>query len=273
MKLRKDFNSLLKLKDEYVELTKGIIDYEKFNNFSIVHHGCVIEGSSLTEAETFLLLEKKLTPKNKPLDDTLMVMDHFQALKYVLKLAQQKRLLTVKEIKTISSLILKNTGTVINTMAGSFDSSKGEFRNTTVRAGNRSFMDYRKVPDRIDQLVTSINESLLENDDYIKNNILAFDAHFQMVSIHPFADGNGRLSRLLMNYIQHFHKSPLTVVFEEDKQDYIKALENTRKEENINIFRNFMFSQSEKYFKTEIDKMTQIQKEIKPKGRGMTFLF
>jgi Fic family protein len=91
---------------------------------------------------------------------------------------------------------------------------------------------------------------------------LAFDAHFKLVSIHPFADGNGRTSRLLMNYILAYHELPLAILYAEDKQNYYAALEKARREEpeNLQPVRDFMYSQQCKFFGTEIAKY----KGIKP---------
>ena len=50
---------------------------------------------------------------------------------------------------------------------------------------------------------------------------LAFDAHFNLVGIHPYYDGNGRTSRLLMNYIQAYYGQPLAIVRSENKALYI----------------------------------------------------
>jgi Fic family protein len=77
------------------------------------------------------------------------------------------------------------------------------------------------------------------------------------VSIHPFGDGNGRVSRLLMNYILEYHKQPLALIFSEDKADYFQALENSREQESLTPFRNFMYAQQTKFFEQEIAKLNQ----------------
>ncbi len=264
---------LLKIKEKYFSLIEADdFDYNKFNQFAIVHHSNSIEGSTLTKEETYLLLEEHLTPKNKPLEHTLMAIDHLKALQFVVQLAEEKTPLTVEIIKEISALVMKTTGSEISSIAGNFDSSKGDFRKVTVRAGTTTFMDYKKVPERVNELVAYINKTINSSQDFLDINNLAFDAHFQMVSIHPFADGNGRLSRLVMNYIQQYHQMPLSVVYKEDKQDYFDALQETRKNEDISIFRNFMFSQTEKFLTEQIEELTQKQTS-KNTGKGFSFLF
>ena len=272
--LSKDsIQKIIDIKNRYIEVSKGVLDYEKFNQYAIVHHGSSIEGSSLTANETNLLLDEGLTPKNKLLTHSLMTVDYYNALLLIMELAKQKTELTIADIQKISALIMQKTGSEIHAVGGNFDSSKGEFRKTTVFAGNRTFANYQKVPKLVSELIEYISESLPEAKNFTDNSNLAFDVHFQMLSIHPFAYGNGRLSRLIMNYIQAYHDQPITIVYQEDKAEYIDALENTRKHNNIEFFRKFMFNQSFKYFKTEIEKLTKQQHQIKSKDKGLSFLF
>ena len=127
------------------------------------------------------------------------------------------------------------------------------------------------MPERTQLLVEYINESIDTASGFEAVNELAFDAHFQIVSIHPFADGNGRLSRLLMNYIQEYHNLPLSVVYEDDKQEYYTALQKTRETKDLSIFRKFMFGQTEKFIQKRITELTATQKDTNRKG--FSFLF
>ncbi len=249
----------------------NIIDYDKFNLITISHHSTKIEGSTLTMIESQVLINNGLTPKGKPMDDSLMVRDHYNALVYIIEHAKTNQSISVELIQKINSEILKNTGKIHNSMLGSVDSSKGEFRKGNVIAGETYFPNYDKVEKLTSELVLKLNDRIknVSENDLIEQLNISFDAHFGLVSIHPFYDGNGRASRLLMNFIQSFFGLPLGIVFSEDKTDYIEALVETRKEDDISIFRNFMSDQYKKHLEKEISKY---QNSIK-KGKGFNFLF
>ncbi len=264
---------LEKLVKKYQQVTSNSINFEKFNNYAIVHHSTGIEGSTLTKEETFLLLDEKLTPKGKDIEYCIMALDHLEALNFTLNRAKKHQKLSIEDIKKIGSLIMKRTGSEISSLGGNFDSSKGDFRKATVTAGTTTFMDYKKVPNEMELLTKDINDNL---DKLNKNSIsdiyeLSFKAHYQFVTIHPFADGNGRASRLIMNYIQAYFNLPLTIIFKEDKIDYFNALQNTRQKEDIREFLTFMKKQSIKFFKQEIEKLTKVPKN--KRHGGFSYIF
>lgn len=241
-----------------LQLTQ-IIDYERFNDYAIVHHSTVIEGSTLTEIETRRLLESNLTPNAKPLTHSLMVADHYAALQFIQKKAIQKQVITAPFVQQINAHVLKKTGAIYRTVFGDIDSSLGEYRKSNVSAGVRYFPNYAKVELLLQKLCTGLQKkmNILPNNP-IEKLYIAFDAHFELVSIHPFYDGNGRTSRLLMNYIQLYFGLPMAIVFQEDKTNYYQALEDTRKQEDITIFRTFMERQYAKFLKQEIDKFNAL---------------
>ena len=253
----------------------NVIDYDKFNQFSIVHHSTVIEGSTLTENETRLLLDEGLTPKGKPLIHSLMVKDHYQALQFILQQAKPPGPLTTIFIQQINAAVMKNTGNLYNTALGDVDASKGEFRKGNVSAGGSYFVNFDKVPAYTNKLVLSLTEKMEEKLSIIDKVNLSFSAHFDLVTIHPFYDGNGRTSRLLMNYIQAVYGLPLAIVFKEDKADYYTALQEARKQENLNPFYIFMYGQYSKHLVNEITSYKNaLQKNLTGKnGSGFSILF
>lgn len=237
------------------------LNFDLMNEILISHHSTAIEGSSLTEEEARVLILEGLTAKGKPMEDHLMVQDHQRALVEIITMAKMKTTLTPNLIQAINANVMKNTGSIINAMAGTFDSSKGDWRKLSVHAGARYFIDYSKVPNHVKQLCEVINNKINEIKTTKEIYDLAFDAHFSLVSIHPFADGNGRTSRLLMNYILTYHGKPLAIVFREDKIEYIKSLEKSREVENTLPFKEFMYAQQKKFLLTEIEKVQKLKEK------------
>ena len=80
------------------------------------------------------------------------------------------------------------------------------------------------------------------------------------MNIHPFYDGNGRTSRLLMNYIQLIFNLPMAIVFAEDKADYFEALEKSRKKDDVQFFIEFMFEQYNKFLQQEITRFEEMKR-------------
>jgi len=251
-----------KLKHEYKTLNlSDVIDYEKFCIISIVWHSTKIEGCSLSETDTKVLLEHDITAAGKPLKDHLMIKDHFATFEYIKQEAKLKRKLSVEFIKEIGAMVMKNTGGFTNTILGSFDVSKGDLRLAQVYVDKKYFPDFKKVPDLLAQFCKSVNQRIdnVNEDEILK---LAADVHYNFVNIHPFGDGNGRTSRLLMNYIQLYHNEPLIKIFTEDRAEYINALNETEETENIEIFRNFIVKQEIKFLKSEIEKHKKMNKKF-----------
>jgi Fic family protein len=268
-------NELDILTKKYLEISKNFFDLDRLNHYLISHHSTAIEGSTLTVLETEIFLEKGLTAQNKPLEHHLMVKDHFDALKYILKCANEKQQIDVKFIQSINAHVMKNTGGEINTALGSFDSSKGDLRLLSVKAGatGASYMSFDKVPIYLKKLCEELTAKIKEVKTVDEINELAYFAHYQLATIHPFVDGNGRTARLLMNYIQGYHSVPLTIVFENTRLEYIESLVETRKAEDIGIFFDFMKTSHLKYLKTEIEKMNPEQTIKKGKTKGMGLVF
>lgn len=265
-----DIISLLE-KFKSLQLSKNI-DFDKFNQYAITHHSVTIEGSTLTETETRLLLDEGITPKGKPLLHSLMVQDHYRALLFIIGWAKEKKVVAPAFIQQMNATVMKQTGNIYNTVFGELDGSKGVFRKGNVSAGNSYFVNYDKVEALVKELCSRINEKLKETSVTEQINI-SFDAHFDLVTIHPFYDGNGRTSRLLMNYLQLHFQLPTCIVFKEDKAEYFESLIQTRKQQDINIFRNFMYSQYKKYLSLEIEKFEVIKKSDTTKGKGYSLIF
>lgn len=257
---------LSKIKKQYSELNlQDVVDYEKFCMISIVWHSAKIEGCSLTETDTKVLIEKDITATGKPLRDHLMIKDHYAAFQFINEQAKIKRKLSVDFIKEIAALVMKNTGGLTKTVLGDFDTSKGDLRLAQVYVDKKYFPDYKKVPVLLEKLCDSVNNKIdnVKDEEIIK---LAADIHYNFVNIHPFGDGNWRTGRLLMNYIQQYHNQPLIKIFTEDRAEYIDSLNKTEENEDLEIFREFVINQEIKFLNAEIEKHKKIDK-------GFTLMF
>ncbi len=258
--------------EKYQKLNlEQVIGYEKFNFYTITSHSTTIEGSTLTKDETTLLLDEGITPKGKPLPHSLMTKDYHEALLLALSLAKSKTTISVDMLKKINATVMQSTGKIHNTALGNIDERKGEIRKMNVSVSNRYFPNYLKVPDLLNDYCYSLNNLIqdcpLKKTEQLK---ISFWAHFHLVSIHPFCDGNGRTSRLIMNFVQQYFNLPLSLVYKEDKIDYFNALELSREKQDISIFYDFMFLQYEKYLNEEINRYNN---QINEKNKGFSFLF
>ena len=250
--------SFLDIYNEWKSLQlPDIINFDAYNEILFTYHTTSIEGSSLTLEETTLLITDRLTAKAKDLFDHLMVRDHHQALAFVRERAQRGVAASSEFIQQINAMVMKSTGGAINAPSGAFDSSQGDFRKLMVSAGDKLFMDHKKVPAAVESLCQEIQTRSAREAGVAPVYNLAFDAHFKLALIHPFADGNGRTARLLMNFILIRHGLPPAIVYSEDKPDYIYALRKSDQTDDLNFFRAFMFQQQEKHLSYQIDKFTK----------------
>lgn len=249
-------NHLNSLLSEYNELgIDEIFNYEEFNHILLTTHSTRIEGSTISFEEACELIEKGNTPGGKNIDFSLQVLDHYNALKFVLEEAEKDTPLTINFVKNIASKVMARTGEIYENVLGKVDVSKGEFRNTSVRAGNTVFMNFQKIPSAMEHLVKDFEEKFLMQKTLKTRLELSFYIHYELVNIHPFLDGNGRTARLVMNFIQRKYNLPLGIVFSEDKSGYYKALNSVKETESFEPFYEFMFSQYKKHLTNEIEKI------------------
>ena len=237
--------SLKEVIDKYNSL--GInqqLDYDKFYLYSIITHSTAIEGSTVTEVENQLLFDEGITSSKRTITEQMMNLDLKNAYEKSFEYAKNHEKLTVEMLCKLSSILMQNTGTEYNTIAGSFSSAKGELRLVNVSAGRggKSYLAWQKVPDRLQKTCDYLNRRRSEID---KNNIeeiykLSFEAHYLLVSIHPWADGNGRMSRLVMNMIQKEFDVIPSIVKKENRVEYIQSLASSQVKDDMQDFMDFM---------------------------------
>lgn len=220
------------------------IDYDKFYLYSIITHSTAIEGSTVTELENQILFEHGISAGGRSISEQNMNLDLKAAYERCIELAESHSDITIPLLKELSSLVMKNTGKTYKTILGDFSSCDGDLRllNVTAGFGGRSYLSYSKVTSSLAEFCRELNKNRREvvKRSVYDQYLLSFDAHYDLVTIHPWADGNGRMSRLLMNMLQFEYGLIPTKVFKEDKNRYITALVETRESDDKNVFREFM---------------------------------
>lgn len=257
------------------------IDYEKYYLYSIITHSTAIEGSTVTELENQLLFDEGITAKGKTLAEQQMNVDLKAAYEESLALVRKHSEISVDMLRHLAAIVMKGTGKTYRTALGDFSSANGDLRllNVAAGVGGRSYMSFNKVPQKLNEFCQSLNESRRQasNLSVQQRYDVSFDAHFRLVTIHPWADGNGRISRLLMNHLQFEFGLIPTKILREDKEEYIKALIEAREQDDLQVFRDFMSDMMVKNLNSEIALYLQsteetvgeysISREKKPKSR------
>lgn len=233
------------------------LDYDKFYLYSIITHSTAIEGSTITELENQIMFDNGIALKGKSLIEQNMNLDLKAAYERTLEFARDHADVTVERLKELSALTMKNTGTVYHTALGDFSSAEGDLRllNVTAGIGGRSYMSFNKVPSHLADFCKNLNAQRRAAGKMTMQQLydMSFDAHFNLVTIHPWADGNGRMARLLMNWLQFEYGLIPTRIFADDKEEYIKSLVETRESENLEIFRKFMTETMQRHLANDID--------------------
>ena len=231
------------------------IDYEKFYLYSIITHSTAIEGSTVTEIENQLLFDEGITAKGKPLMEQMMNLDLKRAYEESIRLAKNHTDITVDILKALSHLVMQNTGSTYNTALGDFSSADGDLRMVNVSAGvgGRSYMSYQKVPAKLQEFCDWLNAQRKRPMSLSECYDFSFEAHYRLVTIHPWVDGNGRVARLLMNQIQFELGLIPSKVHKEDKGDYINALIAARETDDITVFLDFMTNEMMKTLSSDIN--------------------
>lgn len=263
---------LINLLNQHKEL--GIseqIDYDKFYLYSIIINSTAIEGSTVTEVEAQLLFDEGITSSKRTMMEQMMNLDLKAAYDYGMKWIRDHKDITVDWLVYLASKVMARTGSEYKSLGGDFSAARGELRklNVTAGAGGKSYMHYQKVPMKLQAFCEELNKrrKSIEANDIVAVYDLSFWAHFELVTIHPWADGNGRTCRLLMNLLQMEFGVLPTKVLKEDKAEYIQALIDTREEEDINIFLDTMASLHCKHLKYDIDTfISSVAKEMVDKS-------
>ena len=185
-----------------------------------------IEGSKLTYRETADLLERGLSPRAKPLKDIKEAEAHERVLYEVLGYEKE---LSLRMVLLWHRRLFEDTKPDI----------AGKIREHQVTISGSRFMP--PSPVEVQPLLREFFRWYDRNKPSLHPVELAASVHLRLVTIHPFADGNGRMSRLLMNFVLQKHGFPLLNIPYENRRSYYSALERSQVKKMDSIFVQWFF--------------------------------
>lgn len=187
---------------------------KKYFDVELTYNSNAIEGNTLTITETKVILEEGLTiGGGKSLREHLEVINHQEAINYVEDIVNKDIDISERVIKDLHAIILKS---IDNKNAGIYRKN-----NVLISGSKHRPVEHMLVEEKMHELVEWYDEM----KDKLHPVKLAAIFHFKYVYIHPFIDGNGRTARLLMNLILLRNGYPIAVIKNEDRSEYMKALE------------------------------------------------
>jgi len=233
------FNKFNQIKENFTKEKNQIpksLEKKELENFTIrfTYNTNKIEGSTLTLRETALLLEKGITPSRRPIEDVKETEKHKQVFYEMLSYN--------KEI-TLSTLLQWHKKLFEETKKD----QAGIIRDHTVEISGSKYIP--PYPIELDFLLTEFFDWYKKNRNKLHPVYLAALVHFKFVTIHPFGDGNGRISRLFMSYVLNKHGYPMMVIDYIDRNSYYNSLERSQLAKDETIFTQWFFKRYSKEFK------------------------
>jgi Fic family protein len=208
--------------DKARPLPKIVLDkLTEYLDIEWTYNSNAIEGNTMTRQETMLILKEGLTISGKSMREHLEVTNHRNAIDYLGELLTKIVPLTQEDIKKIHGLILE----------GIDNKYAGRFRDVEIYVTG-SDQEFPK-PKQIEKMMLDFSRWLVDRQEQRDLHPVRFaaQAHFKLVDIHPFIDGNGRTARLLMNLLLMKYGYPIAV-FEcetEKRKRYYGALQKGHK--------------------------------------------
>ena len=181
-----------------------------------------IEGNTLTLRETQVVLEG-ITVGGKSIKEHLEAINHEKAILFLDDLVKDNEPISEWNIKSIHQLILKD---IDNENAGRYRKE-----NVTIKGATHILPDYLKVPELMEKLILTYN-TWGEYHPIIQAALL----HGELVKIHPFVDGNGRTSRLLMNLVLMNNGYNPVIIKKESRLKYYEVLDKAHTTGNYTDF-------------------------------------
>jgi Fic family protein len=232
------FGDLDRIKEGYAKEQKALppsAAEKEMESFSIrfTYDSQRIEGSTLTLRETAQLLEENISPKNKPLRDSKEAEAH---QKVFFEMLESKKDLALSEVLYWHKKLFQETKPDI----------AGKMRTHQVMISGSRFVPTSPV--EVYPMLTEFFKWYEKSKGKLHPVELAALVHLKFVTIHPFADGNGRIGRLMMNFVLNRSGFPMLNVPYENRSGYYTALERAQVKAQEFIFVNWFFKRYIKEF-------------------------
>ena len=210
--LQKQINRKRPLKQKRIQLLKN------YYLIGLTYTSNSLEGNTLTESETKVVIEDGLTIGGKPLRDHLEAQGHARAYDYMFSLISKKGL-KLKDIKKLHELFYEKID----------KENAGKYRDVEILITGSKY-SFPKPKD-IDKLMKKFEKDIKE---YLNENhpvVAAARIHKDFVNIHPFIDGNGRIARLILNLILLQHGYNVTIIPTVLRAEYMESLEKAHSDD------------------------------------------
>ena len=195
-------------------LSEELEELKQYYKVGLTFSSNAIEGNSLTESETKVIIEDGLTIGGRPMKDHLEAIGHSQAFDHMWTLSENKEI-TERNIKSLHKLFFQAID----------EQHAGKYRRRNVIISGSQYNDLIPSPGSLAKAMESFVTDMPIRRQELHPVIFAALIHKTFVFIHPFVDGNGRVARLLMNLALLQDGYPITIIPPILRPDYIMMLE------------------------------------------------
>ena len=227
---------------------EALLALQKYYDVDLTYTSNAIEGNTLTLRETAEVIEHGITVGGKPLRDHLEAVDHYNAVLWMREVAANTTPLDENTVRELHRRIVFRSQPEIG---GTYSTLPRRIAGSPV-----VFPNAVKIPG----LMREYGEWLAVAKP---EPTASFDAHFRLVSVHPFADVNGRTARLLMNLLLLRGGYPPVAVRPEDRKIYLDTLEHASVRDDLKPFQTFMHHRLEA---TLGEYLGTLQEALPPRG-------
>ncbi len=207
---------------EKVSGRMGAKEWMEYNEILFSAHSCAIEGNSFTVDDTRILREQGMAmiPVGRSLLECTEMADHFRAFDFMI--SHLSAPFDEQLLKEVNRLVTEHT---LSYRAPGC--TPGAYTQEDMAAGDTIFGNHEQLIARIPSLMESTDKASKSNTHPL---IVAAKFHGYFKYLHPFRDGNGRTGRLLSNFLLLRAGHPLLIIRREDRDTYITALKQIKKE-------------------------------------------